>query len=302
MENNQNDIQNKTNLVFHYTSQAGLLGILAQKAIWASNVQYLNDSAEFKYAIGLADEEFKSIRELASPEDLHFLDEVHESVQESYYSDVFVCSFSEVGDLLSQWRGFCPPTGGFSVGFDISFLTKSATRVGSALAKCIYDQEDQKNRIHQLWLDTLKVCQSARAAGAPPLGIGTWTLNYFFSGSTHMEIPAIGKLPPSEGFNVIAPLLKHPSYSEEREWRVVLRAHRIKKPMFRPWKFREGKSAIVPYVLFDIEDPSEHPIIRQVIIGPTPFPELAYHSLQDLIRYENIQGCSLSNSGIPYRG
>jgi hypothetical protein len=34
-------------ILYHYTSQDGLLGILDSKSIWASKVQYLNDEQEF---------------------------------------------------------------------------------------------------------------------------------------------------------------------------------------------------------------------------------------------------------------
>src|ERR1700733_4591483 len=34
-------------VIYHYTSQAGLMGIVAEKAIWATNIHCLNDSREF---------------------------------------------------------------------------------------------------------------------------------------------------------------------------------------------------------------------------------------------------------------
>jgi hypothetical protein len=39
--------------LYHYTSQSGLLGILSAKTLWATRIQYLNDSTEFAYALGL---------------------------------------------------------------------------------------------------------------------------------------------------------------------------------------------------------------------------------------------------------
>jgi hypothetical protein len=35
--------------VFHYTDQAGSLGIIQTKAIWATDLRYLNDSREYSH-------------------------------------------------------------------------------------------------------------------------------------------------------------------------------------------------------------------------------------------------------------
>src|ERR1700730_18258372 len=40
-----------TRTIFHYTSQAGLLGIVDRRALWVSDLRYLNDSTEFAYAV-----------------------------------------------------------------------------------------------------------------------------------------------------------------------------------------------------------------------------------------------------------
>jgi hypothetical protein len=38
--------------MYHYTTQAGLLGILRDNCIWATAAQYLNDSSEYAYGLG----------------------------------------------------------------------------------------------------------------------------------------------------------------------------------------------------------------------------------------------------------
>ena len=54
---------NDINTLYHYTSQKGLLGILKDQKIWATHVQYLNDSTEFHFAIDLARSVLKSIND-----------------------------------------------------------------------------------------------------------------------------------------------------------------------------------------------------------------------------------------------
>jgi hypothetical protein len=41
--------------LFHYTSQAGLLGIITSNVLWATNVLYLNDSSELAYGLSIAE-------------------------------------------------------------------------------------------------------------------------------------------------------------------------------------------------------------------------------------------------------
>ena len=44
-------------ILYHYTSQTGLIGMLNTETIWASKIRYLNDSKEFALALELASDE-----------------------------------------------------------------------------------------------------------------------------------------------------------------------------------------------------------------------------------------------------
>src|SRR5229473_2809916 len=45
--------------LYHYTTQAGLLGIIKCRCLWTTNIFYLNDSREFNYALELAHADLK---------------------------------------------------------------------------------------------------------------------------------------------------------------------------------------------------------------------------------------------------
>ena len=49
-------------ILYHYTTQQGLLGIIRDKEIWASHTQYLNDAREFRHALDLIKEELLKIK------------------------------------------------------------------------------------------------------------------------------------------------------------------------------------------------------------------------------------------------
>ena len=44
-------------LLYHYTTLTGLLGIVGSKKLWASDIRYMNDSAELKHSADLIRQE-----------------------------------------------------------------------------------------------------------------------------------------------------------------------------------------------------------------------------------------------------
>jgi len=49
--------------LYHYTSQKGLLGIIGQGEIWATDILYLNDTMEYRYAVNLLSENIRKRNE-----------------------------------------------------------------------------------------------------------------------------------------------------------------------------------------------------------------------------------------------
>jgi hypothetical protein len=97
---------------------------------------------------------------------------------------------------------------------------------------------------------------------------------------------------------VVAGFLKHSSFSEEKEWRLVSRMIDSRVPEFG---YRKGQSFIVPYFRFGlVDEPDEWPI-KTVIVGPTPHKDLAADSILQLLSSKGIRGFSVTNSTIPYR-
>ena len=46
-------------ILYHYTSQEGLLGIIKNREVWATDISYLNDTKEYKYTVDLTSERIK---------------------------------------------------------------------------------------------------------------------------------------------------------------------------------------------------------------------------------------------------
>src|ERR1700678_3239878 len=213
--------------LYHYTTQRGFLGIVSSGSMWASSIQHLNDASEFLYASKLAEQAFNETthakgkgKDIWSPVS---------SLQ--YQWDVFVVSFSEDGNELSQWRAY-GHSGGFSIGFDVAALKKCISfpsniptnpaifDSGYVLEKCNYKESVSK--------EVIKAIVEAAMAKEPfePADIFEF-LKQFLS---------------------LAPKLKHPAFSAEKEWRLI----RVRQNPFSIEEnhtdicYRPGKSFFIP--------------------------------------------------------
>lgn len=260
--------------LYHYTSISGLSGIVESRSLWATDISYLNDTQEFRYAISLLVEEL-SKRDLRCKKPI--IIDLYKNVLNLPWSisipSICVFSLSEQADLLSQWRGYCPSGTGYSVGFKSDLLIPLLGEQGLLLAPCIYERSDQKELIDSLLTKTEELSNSGETDIKK-------TLESF-----------------RVAFNQIAALIKHPKFVEEIEWRIVTKdvvgINRLET--------RVGKSLLIPYLNIKIDPPSPHSFpINKIIVGPSPEQELAMNSLPNLFA-KNGFGSQITPSEIPYR-
>ena len=266
--------QTPTTTLYHYTSAAGLLGIVESKSLWASGIHYLNDISEYRYAGSIA-RDFAARSLNADPDHawresfLELLDATNVILAQTM---VFVASLSEAGDRMSQWRGYCPTGGGFSIGFSPQLIHQLATRQGYDLVKCEYDVKEQTAICEEL------ISEGCRAAKEYELK------------ETFRREPAglwRGLYKPLQRF---APALKNPSFAEEQEWRLV-------GPFFAPdggVRFRPGKYGPIPYREFALvnrllNSPGTSRLqIEELIVGPNPDPDQALNAVEFLFMAHGV--------------
>jgi hypothetical protein len=266
--------------LFHYTSLTGLTGIITSKSIWATHIGYLNDPTELTYAIELTKTVLDQEKETANATEAAFLNNLKEELESTRQLNIFVCSFSEDGDLLSQWRGYCPPNGnGFSIGFDSLLLENPRLRQGFFLEKCVYDPECQLTMIKEL--------------------IDEWRKQFRSPNSAHSGF-SVDSLPGWFAFLFVrlGLMLKDPKFSEECEWRMISQSTLTDHPQI---DYREGKSMRIPYFDFKLAE-RERLAISQVIIGPAPDMELSTpESVGNLLSSKEVVFGSIKESAIPYQ-
>ena len=255
--------------LFHYTTQEGLLGIIKSKELWATKIHFLNDSKEYALALELAQSQLEGyLKKAVSTLEKDVFETSLEELEKIVSINICVFSFSEQGDVLSQWRGYAGSGTGYSIGFYSKTLKELAKKNGFVLAPCIYDKSRQMALID----DVIK--ESLSKAG-PTLG------------------------PQGEFANMlmkIAPMIKNESFTEEREWRLISGPISSKE-----LDYRSGASMIIPHFRFPLCDDQARLELSDVIIGPTPHRELSCEALTSLFISRNVEFRSISPSSIPFR-
>ncbi len=273
--------------LFHYTSISALTGIAETKSLWASNVYFMNDSAEITHACDLLEHVLDSnfISGDLVAEEIEFIRQFREWLgwyRHTRYN-IFVFSLSEEPSLLSQWRSYTPHGKGVSIGFSSAFLKTISQSSNLKIAKCLYKKSEKEDVLHSLvekLLDTFR---------------------------RDKPISDISKAHPSQCYHPflenfrqdvlqVLTIIKHPAFEEEREWRLI-------SPYYAVYtvpsiKFRQGASMLVPYIEFLLGE--SKPYFEKVILGPSPHQNLSMNALSMFLRNQKL--CQTTeNCSIPYR-
>ena len=286
-------------VLYHYTSLQGGIGILHSRSVWATHASYLTDANEFfhglefakRYASGIyMEDDYLSAFGWAVRHGLEGVSTGH----------LYVASFSEKADLLSQWRGYCPAGAGLCLGFEGASLRSFCAARGYKLERCIYSHDEQGRQVEAL------VGQCFERFPKPRLSRGDYAkLNS--KGQVNAEIDY--RIQTSEGtdrpqadevvawlcteISELAPRFKHEGFNEESEWRIV-----ANKPS-EPVKFRASASYLIPYIELGILSESTD-ALREVIIGPNPNQRRCEASVKMLLESRGLTEVAVKASPLPF--
>lgn len=261
--------------IFHYTTQKGILGIIENKEMWATQIHFLNDQNEIHLTFKLLDEELdKQIAKNEVPKVRNLFKRIKGYLQLIDQNHICISSFCKEGDLLSQWRGYGNQGKGYAIGFDLKSLSRIAKNENFVLWPCVYDTYLQHELVAYL--------------------VDNWAKKFASSNLNDKNI--LGEI----DLDVcrIAPILKDESFSEEKEWRLISSMVSHKSPRFA---FRAGQYSLIPYYNFPISDDISRTCIDSIVIGPSPHMELALNSLETFLASQGISRTKITNSKIPFR-
>jgi len=276
-------------LLFHYTSPAGLIGITKEKQVWATNIRYMNDAKEVGHAVDYAKHLLQNfLREIPqlTEEEKELFKEMH-GYAGAAARRIYLFSLTEERDLLSQWRAYCPPGGGYAIGFPSQQLRVMAEKQGFFLCPCVYDHYTQCAIIREIVEGYITHYRAQREAGVDISEARQRTAWEF-------------------GQHIVryGPVLKHPSFREEKEWRLI---SGIISETHLQIDYRAGAAGISPFFRFNLVD-DEHPNLKVdgvhtvVITGPCNDYEAAQMAVQFLCTTYLGEGVvGFGRSSAPYR-
>ena len=270
---------------YHYTSLEALVAIVQTKRLRASDIRFLNDNLE---ALSLKQHPIPILTKLRDvlPE-IDIISKALRELKEEFLESHFVASFTEKSDDLSQWRAYCPPGVGVCIGFASNNL--NTPWIGNPSGNAPYFMQSMLKRVQ--YMST----EQEGSLEKTIIEILQSDLKSTEQGTGGTMLPAL--------LAILSPFVKHHSFKDEAEWRNVISK---RTSAMQGQQFRQGKSTLIPFVdlLLDYpvqSEPTKPYFINEVIVGPTPTPELTIEALRALFYTQGHADVVIKESSIPYK-
>lgn len=255
--------------LFHYTDALAVKSILESRELWLSDIRFLNDSQEMndgvKYILDVLGFELPDVG-LDVDSMLAARDYLNESFDEhiSFGIDsepTFVCSFSEAGNQLSQWRGY----GGYAIEFDRELIEAELQ-----LFNCIYSEDEKKINSDGIVRNAIRMVAS--------------DFKKYGSVGSDSQI-ALSMLVRT------ASIFKDQNFYEEQEVRCAVDVSLPSAEL----KFRSRGGILIPYISAGFPFAA----IKAIHVGPMRDQELAYTSMKALVLCVTSKCASLHADQVP---
>ena len=280
-------------IIFHYTDDAGLRGIIESGKFWLTDIFNLNDPSEllhgFSHAIAILNHKASA----GQPATKRFAQGFETFGREGGLqasAHLFVLAFSSSGDELGQWRAYADNGRGYALGFDAKTLEAAFIREGSNTDygnnsfPVIYDDAALK-RMHGQIVDLIfPLLTLPDGKDLPSPVVSKYMLDLSIFLSMHVARSAL--------------FYKHEAYSNEKEYR-FLQMHQPNKPV-PDVKFRTRPYSLVRYREFDWRSLAPQ-ALKQIIIGPSADPQRGTQFARGCLRSFYSEDVEIVSSKIPYR-
>lgn len=216
-------------MLYHYTDFNGLKGILESRSLRATYLKALSDSTEQLHGEDVVCRMLKDCTSTA----------LHSRIEEGMkapqrYQRWFVTCFCTRPTLSNMWETYASRGGGYCLGFSVPELPlKRSSPELRFVFRVIYDERD--NTL------TDSIRRVAKRVEEDP------------AESFAFEVACI-----------LASSIKHPSFKDENEWRIV-----VHHPPIENMNFRQGPNNIIPYISLEWNQTPGSSPLRKVLCGPT---------------------------------
>lgn len=269
-------------IVYHYTSLEGFLGIVKSRSVWMTDFAYLNDRREVRYGLDLLLGAVNEMRGTATRGDVQNLLSAWKEKLEASTNRVCITSFSGDNDSLSQWRAYGP----IAIGFPVHPLALHVDQ--GRLQPVEYDPSTQEKLV-QVYVHHLVSAFEADTDGNRLERIS----DVYHKSDRLLEL---------------AVFFKDHAFRTENEYRLVyidypdvLSRFGVSSP---PRSFRVARGRIIPYVASTEVLKSEHrdfPLeISEVVLGPES-DELLEQGVREFLNENGLPNIKVRRSLVPLR-
>lgn len=269
-------------IIYHYTSAAGLLGILTNSKLWFTRWDSLNDTSENLIVHDCINEALDKYTQ--EPQFVEYVRKINNRKRKLKKeglidSDLYLASFSSNADSLALWNCYSKDVrcDGYCIGFDNPNLFSDYPVI---LEKVLYDKEEQMNVVHEVLQRLFRIYES-------------FIKNKETSPDTHKIIGDSFDL----AFEDIGIFFKHSAFKGEEEVRASIRKHDKAETLktIVP-QIRESDALLIPY----IEIPFDKAHVKSVTISPTLADRPVHPGLSALKTKLDME-FDIFKSKIPYR-
>ena len=268
-------------IIWHYTNDSGLLGILQSATLHATQVAFLNDNRETKYGTELFQATLREViaESTNDPSSNAFFEQVLQFTEDDPKTPVqgiskfFIASFSALEDDVVQWDRYSKHHA-YAIGFRARGLNREPN---STIYKVVYDTDKQKAAVRKIIMATLDFYRqglTVERQNDPE----QWAREFYLAWD--------------EWIYKLAPLAKHSSWESENEFRLV---HELKLSEFPKVRFAQKGNTLARFLPLDTPSwmPSRQPLlpIAKVLIGPgndATFTAISVRLLLDQMGYVNV--------------
>ncbi len=276
--------------VWHYTTAEGLIAILREGKIFATQITCLNDNLEQRYFGDLCFEAMQPV--MTSNTDPNYavlLKMADEALRNRDFATAwhFVSCFSEIADDLGQWRGYGGGECGYAMGFRFDGILDALKSRPTAL----FLPMQYADRSHRLVVDdTLRMAKEYFLGGIAAKGVKDverWAREFLVAFSMQLDI--------------FASTTKHPAFASEMERRILAP---LQEGEVERLEFRQKRTLLARHLPLDLTtevDGVEKLPLTRICVGPGPAQRVSQVSVGDLLLKYGYKGIPVERSAVPYR-
>jgi len=284
--------QEPPKIIYHYTSDDGLRGILETGQLWLSDIFNLNDPSELSHGFSHAVNILNGKAAEGPPESQVFakyFSAFHQAGMQGS-AHYFVCSFSADGNDLGQWRAYADNGRGYALGFDAKALEDVFTKEnGVAIPNNCTFSVTYKDAViaefHRQMIDSMfGLISLPHGKNMESTALHAYMTELSVTLSVHVLRAAL--------------VFKHEAYRNETEYR-FLQIHRADVPPPEV-KRRYRSYELVKYREFDWKR-LQAGALKRIVVGPAADPAKATRFATDCLAACNLENVEVVCSDIPYR-